>query len=106
MTAGSSSTSRSRAPAAAAGDRPASRPGGSPLKPEKTRRKKALASGLIPGDRDDAEVSVGGRSVKLTNLRKVFWPKLGITKGDLLRYYAEVSDVLLPHIRGRAMVLK
>jgi bifunctional non-homologous end joining protein LigD len=60
----------------------------------------------IPGDRDMAEVDVGGRRVRLTNLRKVFWPELGTTKGDLLRYYAEISAVLLPHLRDRAMVMK
>ena len=42
----------------------------------------------------------------LTNLRKVFWPASGLTKGDLLRYYLEVSPVLLPHLAGRAMVMK
>jgi bifunctional non-homologous end joining protein LigD len=47
-----------------------------------------------------------GREVRLTNLRKPFWPALGITKGDLLQYYADVSPVLLPHLRDRAMVMK
>ena len=35
--------------------------------------------------------------VKLTNLDKPFWPKLGVTKGDLLDYYAQVAPWLLPH---------
>src|SRR5947208_1101769 len=39
----------------------------------------------IPRDVNDVEIDVGGRAVKLTNLRKVFWPDEGITKGDLLR---------------------
>ena len=47
-----------------------------------------------------------GRRVTLTNLRKPFWPDLGITKGDLIRYYLEVSLVLLPHLADRAMVMK
>jgi bifunctional non-homologous end joining protein LigD len=47
-----------------------------------------------------------GREVRLTNLAKPFWPKLGITKGDLLQYYADVAPVLLPHLRDRAMVMK
>jgi bifunctional non-homologous end joining protein LigD len=49
---------------------------------------------------------VDGEEVPLTNLRKVFWPELRLTKGDLLQYYADVSPVLLPHIRDRAMVMK
>ena len=60
----------------------------------------------IPSDRDDAEIAVGPRRVKLTNLRKPFWPALGVTKGDLLRYYAAVSRWLLPHLADRAMVMK
>jgi bifunctional non-homologous end joining protein LigD len=44
--------------------------------------------------------------VKLTNLQKVFWPAEGISKGDLIRYYAGMAPVLLPHIRDRAMVMK
>jgi bifunctional non-homologous end joining protein LigD len=53
-----------------------------------------------------AEVEVDGRSVKLTNLQKVFWATEGIRKGDLLRYYLEVSPFLLPHLVDRAMVMK
>jgi bifunctional non-homologous end joining protein LigD len=55
---------------------------------------------------EDAEVAVGGRRVRLTNLSKIFWPKLGLTKRDLLAYYTEVAPVLLPHLRDRAMVMK
>jgi len=47
-----------------------------------------------------------GHTVRLTNLGKVFWAELGLTKGDLLRYYAEVSPFLLPHLVDRAMVMK
>ena len=61
---------------------------------------------LIPTDVNDAVVSVGGNEVRLTNLRKPFWPELGITKGALIQYYADVAPVLLPHIRDRAMVMK
>jgi bifunctional non-homologous end joining protein LigD len=60
----------------------------------------------IPGDGDDVLLPVEGREVRLTNLRKPFWPELGVTKGALIQYYADVSSVLLPHIRDRAMVMK
>jgi len=53
-----------------------------------------------------AKVKVEGKEVQLTNLDKPFWPELGITKGDLIRYYADVAPLLLPHIRDRAMVMK
>jgi bifunctional non-homologous end joining protein LigD len=60
----------------------------------------------IPRDQDNVTLKVEGREVRLTNLRKIFWPELSITKGDLLQYYSRVADVLLPHIRDRAMVMK
>jgi bifunctional non-homologous end joining protein LigD len=51
-------------------------------------------------------VRAGDRDVRLTNLDKPFWPDLDVTKGDLIQYYADVAPLLLPHIRGRAMVMK
>ncbi len=64
------------------------------------------AARLIPTDVDDATVAVGDREVRLTNLRKIFWSELGLTKGDLIRYYVTVAPVLLPHLHDRAMVMK
>jgi bifunctional non-homologous end joining protein LigD len=60
----------------------------------------------IPRDADHVALTVDRKEVRLTNLGKVFWPSLGLTKGDLLQYYADVADVLLPHLRDRAMVMK
>ncbi len=60
----------------------------------------------IPADEKRVELTVAGRAVTLTNLAKPFWPELGITKGDLLQYYADIAPVLLPHLRDRAMVMK
>jgi bifunctional non-homologous end joining protein LigD len=53
-----------------------------------------------------ARLEVDGREVQLTNLDKIFWSEEGITKGDLIQYYADVAAVLLPHIEDRAMVMK
>jgi bifunctional non-homologous end joining protein LigD len=61
---------------------------------------------VIPHDQDNAVLTVERKEVRLTNLRKVFWPELGITKGDLIHYYASVAGVLLPHVKDRAMVMK
>jgi bifunctional non-homologous end joining protein LigD len=61
---------------------------------------------IIPTDLNDVTLTVDGREVRLTNLRKPFWPERGITKGDLIQYYADVAPVLLPHIADRAMVMK
>ncbi|MDX6290191.1 MAG: hypothetical protein QOH42_1990, partial [Blastocatellia bacterium] len=61
---------------------------------------------VIPPGVEQIEVAFGNRQVKLTNLNKLFWPELKITKRDLLQYYADVSTVLLPHLQDRAMVMK
>ena len=62
--------------------------------------------GEIPQDAENATVAIDGRSVALTNLKKVFFKELGLTKGDLLRYYLEIAPALLPHVEGKAMVMK
>jgi bifunctional non-homologous end joining protein LigD len=54
----------------------------------------------------NVEINVEGRAIRLTNLQKLFWHAEGITKGDLLRYYLEISPYLLPHLMDRAMVMK
>jgi len=61
---------------------------------------------VIPRDQDNVILTIESKEVRLTNLRKIFWPEIGLTKGDLLQYYADVAGVLLPHIRDRAMVMK
>jgi len=60
----------------------------------------------IPNDESELELTFAGKRVKLTNLDKVFWREDGITKRDLLQYYADVAPALLPHLRDRAMVMK
>ena len=72
----------------------------------RARKAPAVPVLTIPRDTDTIEVRLGAQSVHLTNLRKPFWPELGITKGDLLQYYADVAHVLLPHLRDRAMVMR
>ena len=51
-------------------------------------------------------VEVDGRAIELTNLGKVLYPSSGTTKADVIDYYARVADVMLPHIRNRALTLK
>ncbi|MFK4098514.1 non-homologous end-joining DNA ligase [Streptomyces sp. NPDC019531] len=46
---------------------------------------------------------VEGRRLALSNLEKVLYPAGGFTKGEVLHYYATTADVLLPHLRDRAV---
>jgi bifunctional non-homologous end joining protein LigD len=43
--------------------------------------------------------------VELTHLDKIFWPGQGLTKGDLIDYYAKMADRLLPYLKGRPQAL-
>ena len=52
------------------------------------------------------EIRKGKRTLKFSNLDKVFWPEEGITKGDLLAYYREIAPVILPHLRDRPFTMK
>ena len=73
----------------------------------KRRTKKASTQRLVlPKDKTALDLEVDGRVVKLTNLGKMFWPERGITKRDLIQYYADVAPYLLPHVQDRAMVMK
>ena len=60
----------------------------------------------IPRNVSETQFEAEGGRVHLTNLDKIFWPELGLTKRDLLQYYFDVSPWLLPHLKDRAMVMK
>ena len=75
------------------------------------RSKANKALKIVPGavripQKGDAVLSFGSRQVRLTNLDKPFWPADGITKGELMQYYADIAPALLPHLLDRAMVMK
>jgi len=48
----------------------------------------------------------GGKNLKVSNLDKVFFPKEKYTKGDVMRYYVRIADLILPTILDRPLVLK
>lgn len=54
----------------------------------------------------NVNVKVGKDIVALSNLHKVFWEDEGYTKGDLIRYYYQVSDYILPHLKDRPLIMK
>lgn len=55
---------------------------------------------MSPGD---VQVDVEGRTLSISNLDKVLYPRTGTTKGEVLHYYAEIAGVLLPHLKDRAV---
>ena len=61
---------------------------------------------LQHGPNDTAAVRVGGHEVKVSNPDKPFFPERGLTKGDLVDYYVELADSVLPHLRRRPFHMK
>jgi bifunctional non-homologous end joining protein LigD len=53
-----------------------------------------------------ATLEVAGRKVDVSNLDKIFYPKVGFTKGQVIDYYIRISEVLLPHLKDRPISLK
>ncbi|GGI44940.1 bifunctional non-homologous end joining protein LigD [Agromyces flavus] len=51
-------------------------------------------------------VDVDGRRLRLTSLDKVMYPETGMTKGEMIAYYAEIAPTMLPHVAGRAITRK
>ena len=52
------------------------------------------------------EVTIRGKRLTLSNLDKVFYPKAGFTKAQVIDFYLRVAPVLLPHLRDRPLTLK
>lgn len=52
------------------------------------------------------DVRVGDRTLRLTNLDKVFWPETGFSKADMIDYYTRVAPAILPHLKDRPLTLK
>jgi bifunctional non-homologous end joining protein LigD len=80
----------------------------------KATRKATRASGSVEAqlaaierDGGDGNVLLGrGVNLHVSSLDKVYFPEAGVTKGALMRYYAQVAPVLLPQLEGRPLVLK
>lgn len=59
---------------------------------------------LERGERDGVAVEIDG--LRFTSLGRVLWPHDGWTKGDLLRYYVRVADVMLRYLDDRPLMMK
>jgi bifunctional non-homologous end joining protein LigD len=55
---------------------------------------------------ENGVLELGTGALEVSNLGKVFYPKTKTTKGDLMRFYARMSPMLLPAIADRPLVMK
>jgi bifunctional non-homologous end joining protein LigD len=53
-----------------------------------------------------SQLKIGNKTIEVSNLDKVFYPKTGFTKGQTIDYYIRVSPALLPHLKDRPITLK
>src|SRR5438132_10910351 len=51
-------------------------------------------------------VEVDGRQLELSNLEKIFYPKVQFTKAKVIDYYVRIAAALLPHLKNRPVSLK
>lgn len=65
-----------------------------------------VAEALTQDSAEEMFVEVDEHRLRLTNLNKVYFPEDGITKRDLLAYYARMAPLLLPFLKGRPLVLR
>ena len=61
---------------------------------------------LTRGKAENVSVEIDGRNLRLTNLNKLYFPKDGYTKRNLLAYYFRMAPFLVPFLRDRPMVLR
>lgn len=54
---------------------------------------------------NELDLKIAGHIVHLTNRNKIFWPKEGITKGDVMDYYEQMAPLLLPYLKDRPQSL-
>jgi bifunctional non-homologous end joining protein LigD len=56
--------------------------------------------------RPESSVHVDRRIVAITHAEKILFPNDGITKRELVEYYQRIAATMLPHLRGRAIVME
>ena len=50
--------------------------------------------------------TVGGQDFKVTTPGRVFYPETGTTKAEVIDFYLQVAEVMLPHLAGRPATRK
>ena len=73
-----------------------------------TKKNTVKTNGKLTGNNmeNDGELVIGKTKIKLTNRNKIYFPDVKITKGMVIDYYQQMSDYILPYLKGRPESLK
>lgn len=67
----------------------------------KSKKAAADPEGMSTVRPDVEEITVVRKKLSLTNLDKIYWPEEEYTKGDLIDYYRDISDYIMPYLKDR-----
>jgi bifunctional non-homologous end joining protein LigD len=68
--------------------------------------KAQIENELFDGKSETVSIELDGKRMRLSNLNKIYFPDSGYTKRNLLAYYYQIADHILPFLRDRALVLR
>lgn len=77
----------------------------SPIKPKIKEMKARTSTKKVENTEKEKEVTLDKHTVKLTNQNKIYFPKDGITKGEVIEYYQSVASYILPYLKNRPLSL-
>ncbi|PVW16258.1 DNA ligase D [Marixanthomonas spongiae] len=69
--------------------------------PNETNDQPAKQQKYVTATSNANTLEVNGISVPISNLEKIYWPKMGYTKYDLIDYYLQISETIIPYLKNR-----
>lgn len=93
------------APASSKTASPSSRSASASSKTKVMKTATRKTNALVPEDEKELTLTIRRKELKFTNLNKLYWPDEGITKRDMLNYYASVAEYILPYLKDRPQSL-
>ncbi|KQO22940.1 DNA ligase [Flavobacterium sp. Leaf82] len=73
----------------------------SDVAPETNLKEDTMKDKPTQNTENDYDLKIGKTTLHLTNQNKVYFPDNGITKGEIVQYYNEVADLILPYLKDR-----
>lgn len=55
---------------------------------------------------DQENISLGNKELKLSHLNKIFWKQEGITKGQLIHYYKDMAEYIVPYLKDKPISMR